>query len=244
MAMITVTVTTITTAIRHIVMTDGALYRLMTWLSPSYPVGAFSYSHGLEWIVEAGDVKNRLNLVAWISDLLAFGGGRNDAIFFAHSHRAAKAGDHDALQTINALAMAMAASRERRLETVAQGTAFSTITRTAWKSLALERLAADSEEIAYPVAVGVTAADHGVALEMALSAYVHAFVANLISAGVRLIPLGHTDGQICTKEMEAAVAATVSMGLSAALDDLGGAAVLSDIASMKHETQYTRLFRS
>ena len=223
-------------------MTDGALYRLMTWLSPSYPVGAFSYSHGLEWLVEAGEVTNRTALVAWISDVLAFGGGRNDAIFFAHSHRAA--GDHDALCAINELATAMTASRERHLEATAQGTAFSTITCAAWKSAALERLASDVEEIAYPIAVGAAAADHGISLEQALSAYVHAFTANLISAGVRLIPLGHTDGQICLRELEAAVAATVATGLSAALDDLGGAAVLADIASIKHETQYTRLFRS
>lgn len=225
-------------------MTDGALYRLMTWLSPSYPVGAFSYSHGLEWFVEVGRVNNRTALIDWISDILAHGGGRNDAILFSHAYRAAQKKNHTALLDVAFLAAAMAVSRERHLETTAQGAAFSIVTRTTWKSASLEFLAGHVDVIAYPVAVAAAAADHDISLELALDAYIHAFAANLISAGVRLIPLGHTDGQLCMTALEHNVRITAEAALTASLDDLGGAAVFSDIAAMKHETQYTRLFRS
>lgn len=223
-------------------MTDPALYRLMTWLSPAYPVGAFSYSHGLEWLVETGAVRNREDLIAWLEDVLALGAGRNDAIFFAAAYRAA--GAIEKLQEIAELAAAFAPAAERQLETCAQGTAFSATTRKTWRSPTLDALDRDDAPLAYPVAVACAAADHGIALEPALFAYLQAFTANLVSAGVRLIPLGHTDGQIALTRLEAPVACAAQAGLTLGLDDLGGAMVLGDIAAMKHETQYTRLFRS
>jgi urease accessory protein len=223
-------------------MTDSALFRLMTWLSPAYPVGAFSYSHGLEWLVESGAVHDTATLTAWLEDLLAYGAGRNDAIFFAAAYRAA--GNRAQLRDIAELAAAFAPSAERRLETCAQGSAFSTVTRRTWHSPSLEHLGGDDDPLAYPVAVAAAAADHGIDLATALHAYLQAFSANLVSAGVRLIPLGHTDGQIVLTRLEAPVARAAKAGIALTLDDLGGATVLADIASMKHETQYTRLFRS
>lgn len=223
-------------------MTDPALYRLMTWLSPAYPVGAFSYSHGLEWLVETGAVRDAATLVAWLEDVLAFGAGRNDAIFFTAAYRAA--GDLDKLREIAELAAAFAPAAERHLETCAQGSAFSAVTRRAWRSPTLDRIDQDDAPLAYPVAVAVAAADHGIELALALPAYLQAFSANLVSAGVRLVPLGHTDGQIALTRLETPVARAAEAGLSLTLDDLGGATVLADIAAMRHETQYTRLFRS
>ncbi|MBX7197841.1 MAG: urease accessory protein UreF [Rhodospirillaceae bacterium] len=223
-------------------MTDPALYRLMAWLSPAYPVGAFSYSHGLEWLVESGAVRNAATLAAWLEDVLAFGAGRNDAIFFCAAYRAA--GDSTKLRDIAELAAAFAPAAERRLETCAQGSAFSAVTRKTWRSPALEQLDAGDESLPYPVAVATAAADHGIDLTTALHAYLQAFGANLVSAGVRLIPLGHTDGQIVLTRLEGPVARAAEAALPHTLDDLGGAAVLTDIAAMKHETQYTRLFRS
>ena len=228
-------------------MTDPALYRLMAWLSPAYPVGAFSYSHGLEWLVESGAVKNARDLTTWVTDILIHGGGRNDAIFFACAHKAAAAGDMNELREIAALAGAYAASAERHLETTAQGAAFSTTTRKAWKSRTLDILGGvlgDGQPLAYPVAVAAAAADHGIALSPALLAYLQAFAANLVSAGLRLIPLGHTDGQITLTQLEGPVTQAAEIGMTHSLDGLGGAAILADIAAMKHETQYTRLFRS
>jgi len=229
------------------IMTEeaGALYRLMAWLSPSYPVGAFSYSGGIEWAVEAGDITDAETLKRWLLVVLADGGGFCDAVFFVHAHRAVEAGDAAALRAVAELAAAFAPSKERHLETTAQGRAFIEATRAAWPCAALDALAAAWDgPVAYPVAVGVSAAGHGIALDAALAAYLHAVAANFISAGVRLIPLGQTDGQRLLAALEPVVAATATRAAATRLEDVGGAAFRADIASMRHETQYTRLFRS
>jgi urease accessory protein len=224
---------------------QSALYRLMAWLSPAYPVGAFSYSSGIEWAVETGDIKDAETLRRWLAVVIAEGGGFCDAVFFVHAHRAVTAENDGALRGVAELAAAFAPSKERHLETTAQGRAFVEATRAAWPCAALDRLAATWDgAITYPVAVGVAAAGHGVAVEPALNAYLHAVTANLISAGVRLVPLGQTDGQRLLAAFEPIVAATAARALSIPLDQAGGAAFRADIASMRHETQYTRLFRS
>jgi urease accessory protein len=223
----------------------SALYRLMAWLSPAYPVGAFSYSSGIEWAVETGDIKDADTLKRWLTVVIAEGGGFCDAVFFAHAHRAASEDDAAKLRAVAELAAAFAPSRERHLETTAQGRAFIEATRAAWPCAALDRLAAVWDgAVAYPVAVGVTAAGHGIAADAALGAYLHAVTANLISAGVRLIPLGQTDGQRLLAAFESVVEATAGRALTTLLDQVGGAAFRADLASMLHETQYTRLFRS
>ena len=246
--MITVMITVMSmdrTVITGMTMNNRALYRLMAWLSPSYPVGAFSYSHGLEWLVETGDIHDAKTLTQWVSHILLYGSGRNDAIFFAQSYRAVVEKRDQALIDIAELAAASVASSERHLETTAQGRAFGEVTAKAWRSPTLDSLLADIDAgLAYPVAVAVAAADHAIDLQPALAAYLHAFVANLVSAGVRLVPLGHTAGQIAMTQLEAPVAQAVAVGLNSGLDDIGGAAFMMDMAAMKHETQYTRLFRS
>jgi urease accessory protein len=224
---------------------SGALYRLMAWLSPSYPVGAFSYSGGIEWAVEAGDIRDAECLRAWLTVVVGEGGGFCDAVFFVHAYRSMADHDPVALRAVAELAAAFAPSKERHLETTAQGAAFIAATRAAWPCAALDVLAeAWSGPVAYPVAVGVTAAGHGIALEPALHAYLHAVTANLISAGVRLIPLGQNDGQRVLAALEPVVAATARRALAASLDDVGSAAMRADLASLRHEIQYTRLFRS
>jgi len=224
---------------------SSALYRLMAWLSPSYPVGAFSYSSGIEWAVEAGDIKDADTLRDWLAVMIAQGGGFCDAVFFAHAHRAIAGNNDEALRAVAELAAAFAPSKERHLETTAQGRAFIEATRAAWPCATLDKLAAVWDgPIAYPIAVGVTAAGHGIAVEPALSAYLQAVTANLVSAGVRLIPLGQSDGQSVLAALEEVVAATATRALTTKLDEFGGAALRADLASMHHETQYTRLFRS
>ena len=223
----------------------AALYRLMAWLSPAYPVGAFSYSGGIEWAVEAGEIKDAETLRSWIVTTLTEGGGFCDAVFFVHAHAAAGKKDNAALRAIAELAAAFAPSKERHLETTAQGRAFIEATRAAWPCDAIERLAkAWDGPVAYPVAVAVACAGHGIALDQALSAYLHAIAANQISAGVRLIPLGQTDGLRVLAALEPTIAATAERALATPLDDIGSATLRADIASMNHETQYTRLFRS
>jgi urease accessory protein len=224
---------------------EKALYRLMAWLSPAYPIGAFSYSSGIEWAVEAGDIADAESLRAWLEVVLGEGGGFCDAVLFAHAHRAIAAAADTALRAAAELAAALAPSKERHLETTAQGAAFVAATRAAWPTPALDRLAAAWDgPVAYPVAVAVAAAGHGIALAPALAAFLQALAANLVSAGVRLVPLGQSDGQRVLAALEAAVAATAQRALATALDDIGAAAFRADLASARHETQYTRLFRS
>ena len=216
----------------------------MTWLSPAFPVGGFSYSHGLEWVVETGKVKDAATLGNWIEDVLVHGAGRTDAIFLAEAWRATSANNAASLKEVAELAAAFAPSAERRLETLAQGAAFLTATRAVWPHPALDQLDVQHPEVAYPIAVGVCTAAHGLPLMVSAHAVVQAFVANLTSAGVRLIPLGQTDGLRVLARLEPLIAHTAESALAASLDDIGGIAVLADIASMRHETQYTRLFRS
>ena len=219
----------------------AALYRLMAWLSPAYPIGAFSYSSGIEWAVETGDIRDAASLADWIDVVLSGGGGFCDAVFLAHAHRAAAIGDTAAFSEVAELALAFAPSRERYLETTAQGRAFLEVTQAAWPHPALDRL---TGVIALPVAVAAACAAHRVPVAPSLLAYLQAMAANLVSAGVRLVPLGQTDGQRVMARIEPAISGIVARALAASLDDAGGVAFRADIASMRHETQYTRLFRS
>jgi urease accessory protein len=222
---------------------NAALYRLMAWLSPSYPTGAFSYSSGIEWAVEAGDIRDAESLRRWLALTIGEGGGFCDAVLFVHVWRAVAAGDGGMFAAVAELALAFAPSKERFLETTAQGRAFLDTTRAAWPCAALEALPA-AGAIALPVAVAAACAGHGIAAGPALHAYLHGSSANLISAGVRLVPLGQTDGQRVLAALEPVIAAATSRAMSASLDDLGSAAFRADLASMRHEGQYTRLFRS
>ncbi|MGY4476030.1 urease accessory protein [Bradyrhizobium sp. USDA 3364] len=223
----------------------AALYRLMTWLSPSFPVGAFAYSSGIEWAVEAGDITDAATLRGWLAAMLIDGSGFCDAVLLAQSHRAASEPDHAGLKQIAELAAAFVPSRERQLETTTQGRAFIEIARAAWNSPGLDTMVAACDGvIVYPVAVGIVSAAHGVRLAPSLHAFLHAVVSNWISAGSRLIPLGQTDSQRVLAGLEPAVAATAARADAASLDDLGSATFRADLASLRHETQYTRLFRS
>jgi urease accessory protein len=224
---------------------EAALYRLMTWLSPSFPVGAFSYSSGIEWAVEAGDISDAASLQDWLTAMLAEGPGFCDGVFLAQAHRAASSGDHAALRAIAELAAAFVPSRERQLETSAQGRAFIDIARSAWNCDGLEAMISGcGGATVYPVAVGIVCAAHAVPLAPTIHAFYHALVSNWISAGARLIPLGQTDSQRVLAALEPVVAATAARALAASLDDLGSATFRADLAGMRHETQYTRLFRS
>ena len=223
----------------------AALYRLMTWLSPAFPVGAFSYSSGIEWAVEAGDIGDAASLRGWLTSMLADGPGFCDGVFLAQTHRAAVAGDDAGLGEIVELASAFAPSRERHLETSAQGRAFIEIARAAWNCASLDRLIpCCGGAIVYPVAVGLVSAAHAIPLAATIRAFLHALTSNWISAGARLVPLGQTDSQRVLAQLEPVVAATARRALAATLDDLGSATFRADLASMRHETQYTRLFRS
>jgi urease accessory protein len=223
----------------------AAFYRLMTWLSPAFPVGAFSYSSGIEWAVEAGDINDAASLRDWLAAMLADGPGFCDGVFLAQAFRAAAMHDDAALREIAELAAVFVPSRERQLETSSQGRAFIDIARSAWNCDGLDDLiAACGGAIVYPVAVGLVSAAHDIPLVPTMHAFFHAVTSNWISAGARLVPLGQTDSQRVLASLEPVVVATAKRALEATLDDLGSATFRADLASLRHETQYTRLFRS
>jgi urease accessory protein len=223
----------------------AALYRLMTWLSPSFPVGGFSYSSGIEWAVEAGDIVDATSLREWLVAMLSEGSGFCDGVFLAHAHRATEADDQASLRDIAELAAAFVPSRERQLETSAQGRAFIEIARAAWTCDAMEHAIARCDgTVVYPIAVALVSAAHDIPLAPTMHAYLHALVSNWISAGSRLIPLGQTDSQRILAALEPIVAETAARAMTATTDDLGSATFRADLASLRHETQYTRLFRS
>jgi len=226
-------------------ITAAALYRLLAWMSPAYPVGAFSYSGGIEWAVEAGDIKDANTLRQWLSVMIGEGAGFADAVLFRHAHDATAANDAAALRAVAELAAALVSSKERFLETTAQGRAFADTTQAAWPTPALTRLEAVwSGPVALPIAVGVACAGHGISRGPAVRTFLQALTANWISAGIRLIPLGQTDGQHILAALEGIVAESAVRAQTMPLDELGTSALRADIAGMKHETQYTRLFRS
>jgi urease accessory protein len=225
-------------------MSEPALYRLLAWSSPSYPTGAFSYSHGLEWAVETGAVGNVADLLDYVTAVLSRGGGWIDAVLFVHAWRAAF--HPEELDAVAELAAAFRGSAETALESRQQGAAFLDVTRKAWPHPLLEGFAKRQVGIpmAHCVAVAVACAAHEVALAPALHSYLHAVAANLVSAGARLIPLGQTQAQIAIAQLSAHITEVAGLAVQAELTDLGTAAPAVELCSLQHETQYTRLFRS
>ena len=241
---------------------EAALYQLLAWSSPGYPTGAFSYSHGLEWAVETGSVADLRTLLDYITAVLSRGGAWVDTVLFVHAWRlaspdvdadvaatAARAPDRTsaaALDDLSQLASAFRGSAETALESRQQGAAFLDVTCKAWPHPALDAFAQRQKgaPVAHCIAVALACATHNIALTPALHSYLHAVAANLVSAGARLIPLGQTQAQIAIAQLSPTITQIVARAQTTTLDDLGTAAPLVEICSFRHETQYTRLFRS
>lgn len=207
------------------------LLLLLTWMSPAFPTGAFAYSHGLEWAIESGKIKDGEALKAWIEDLLTRGSGWNDAVLFARCWK-------DDSSELNELALALAVSRERHLETTQLGRAF----RIAAGVFAAPPL--DDDEIAYPVAAGAACAGMGISRADALLAFLQGFSAALVSVAVRLVPIGQTAGLETLRDLAPVITAVATRAAIAGLEDLGAITIAADIAAMRHETQHSRVFRS
>ena len=222
----------------------AALYRLLAWLSPGFPIGSFSYSHGLEAAAESGRVHDRASLRRWIGTVVARGSGRVDADILRDAHRAATAGDIEALTAANRRGLAYRATAELALETTAQGMAFLATCRAAWPEPFLDRWAVDLDAVCHPAAVGAAMARAGIPLADALVGYLQAMAANLVSAGLRLGLIGQTSGQRILCALEPTVIQAARAAVTRDPGDFGAATFAVDLASMSHETQYTRLFRT
>jgi urease accessory protein len=221
-----------------------ALLRLQSWLSPTFPNGAYSYSHGLEWAVEAGFVSDRQSLVDWLGADLCHGSGRNEAIFFSEAYRCAIADDTTRLTLVAELAAAYRSTSEFALESSQQASACLSMLSHVWPDRILQTLAECQSQPVLAVILGARFAREEIPACLALPAFLQGYVANLINAGVRLIPLGQTDGQRAVAELEPAVLLASQQGDGAVVDDLGSAGFMVELSSIAHETQYTRLFRS
>jgi len=249
-------------------MSTEGLYRLLAWSSPAFPTGAFSYSHGLEAAAADDAVHDRVTLESWIRTVVVHGSGRIDADILRDAWLAADAGDDTALAEANQRGCAYRATAELALESAQQGTAFFVAYEAAWADphpsplpLAGEGIGKRSNALPPPQAgegrgggrgtetchaaiFGAAAARAGIALDDALTAYLHAFAANLMSAGLRLGIVGQSDGQRILAALEPAVTTAVAACLAREMQDFGAATFAVDLASMAHETQYSRLFRS
>lgn len=235
MSMITGTaipMATITQAGSPMSIEPGAVL-LMQWLSPAYPVGAFAYSHGLEAACTTGQVTDGTGLADWLGDLLLYGSGRSDPIILSAAYRAA---DDVALSEVDMQARAFAPSRERLAESLNQGRAFCQTTSGVWGDTL--------PVLTYPSAIGRAARLHGLSLELTAHMFVHAFVSNLVAAGQRLLPVGQLQGQQILTDLGPLIREAAQNAYETDLAALAGASFASDIASMTHETQYSRIFRS
>ena len=215
-------------------MNEAAEYlTLAQWFSPAFPIGAFSYSHGLEWAVEVADVHDAATLSEWVTGVLAHGSGASDALFLAASYAAE---DMVVVTQIDAQCRAMTASRERLLETVQQGAAFCKTITAIW--------GVSHGDLTYPVAVGYAAKAQGLPPILTAAMYLHTFASNLVCAGMRLIPLGQTDGHRLIRDLAPLCQTLAEQTAHGDLNNLSNTAFLTDIAAMKHETQYSRIFRT
>jgi len=225
-----------------------ALLRQQSWLSPAFPTGSYSYSHGIEWTIEAGHIHDRESLVDWLEADLCYGSGRNEAILFIEAWRSATNDDREKLFKIAELAAAFRSTSEFALETSQQATACLVTLHRVWPDPLLESLSELLSDLriapVLSVVLGVCTARQNIPATLALPAFLQSYLANLVTAGVRLVPLGQTDGQLGIAELEPAVLAVAAQAEQATIHDLGSAAFMVDLASASHETQYTRLFRS
>jgi urease accessory protein len=213
--------------------TERDVLTLAQWLSPSFPVGAFAYSHGLETAIQSGTITSARDLQDWLADVLNHGNGRNDCILLRAAHACTS---EVALDEINQTAVAVSASSERVLETQLQGNAFSQTTAAIWGG--------DATTLCYPVAVGNAAAHMALDADLTAALYLHAFASNLVSAAVRAVPLGQTDGQRVLAALIPMCDQIAKDTQGTTLNDLSSTAFLSDIAAMQHETLQPRIFRS
>lgn len=214
-------------------VTATEILTLAQWFSPAFPVGAFAYSHGLEWSIDSGAVQTASDVEDWIAQALHHGAGWNDCLLLAAAYRAET---DQALDEVDATARALASSRERLQETVQQGASFC----RAVSGITCSGLS----DLTYPVAVGRASRLENLPLEATAQYFLHAFTSNLAAIAMRLVPLGQTEGQALIHTFTPSCIDIARRALAADLDDLSATAFLSDIAALKHETQYSRIFRT
>jgi urease accessory protein len=210
---------------------NSALLLLLNWMSPTFPIGSFAYSHGLEQAIVDGRIKAATDLEVWISDLIQMGSGWNDAVFFALCWSTP-------VGELNEFALALAGSAERLSETTQLGHNFN-VAASVWTDEATP-----VDKMAYPVAAGRACKAMGIAQPQALLAFLQGFCAAQVSVAVRLVPLGQTAGLRILRNLSPLISTTATRAAAATRDDIGSACIAADIAAMQHETLEPRIFRT
>lgn len=204
----------------------AALQRLFAWLSPAWPVGSFAYSHGIEQAIADGWLTGPDAVQDWIADILRHGAGRNDAILLAHAWRG---------EDVAELALALSGCAERRREAAEQGASFAR---------ALSAVEGALQPAPYPVAIGMAAARAGVPLAETLALFLQAFASNLVTACVKSVPIGPTQGQRVLAALMPLIREIAAEAEVATLDELGGCTLRGDLAAIRHETLQPRIYRT
>jgi urease accessory protein len=221
------------------------LLRLQTWMSPAFPTGAYTCSHGMETVISNGQLADADCCLGWISNILANGSGWNDAVLLCQAWKicndpAASTCDVAAqLTELNELALALQPGAERYQETVQLGASFLTAAQ-AWPESGSSPVCTLPGDLALPVVIGALAAVHVLPLDLTLATAVQAGASNLVWVATRLVPLGQSESVKMIAKLESTVSAVTSRAIHSTVDDLGSCALLTDLASLQHETLASR----
>lgn len=230
-----------------------SLLRLLQLASPALPLGAYSYSEGLETLVEGGKIADSIHLAHWLEQELSYGAIRLEAAFMIRSYRCILHRDIQGTNYWNAWSSAAKETEELRNQSWQMGSTLlrllvdlqttqlkdnSTLPEISSLTLALGR------QCNYAIAFGIGAAYWQIEPEIAALGFLHSWAANLISVGVKLIPLGQTTGQILLLQLDRLLLDTAKKILLLKDDELASCSWGLGLASMAHATQYSRLFRS
>lgn len=201
---------------------------LFSWFSPNFPIGSFNFSHGLEAAVEMKLIHDSFTLENWISNLITDGSGKTDVILLSNAYRG---------KNINELALALCPSKERWIESIKLGKSFSKNIRDNW-SYNIE------DDLAFPVALGKAGSFFSIPLDQLLIIFLQSFASNLITFGIKHIPLGQSAGQKILVNLIPVIQAQSMKYKNYDITDIGSSAFISDLASMYHENLKNRIYQT
>ena len=205
-----------------------SLQILQTWFSPLFPVGSFSYSHGLEAMINDNLIKSKEDILEYLKCILKYGSGKNDIILIKYAYQG---------EEINDLALSLCPTKERKIESIEMGNAFRKVLEDSWNYKI-------QENTAYPVSVGKAAKYFKIPLNLTIISYLQSFASNLINVCIKHIPIGQKVGQDCTIQTYDLIREIENESKNLELEDLGGVCFNSDIYSIKHENLRTRIYKT
>ena len=214
------------------------ILKLLTWNNQAFPIGSYSFSSGLEYAVESNLITTGDELQSWLKNLLNFGSIQTDAILLVEAWKLMIKKKYRNLIELNNFAISLNQSYEKYIENYEQGKSFIKITSDAWKHKF------QSKNLIFPLAYASSAYQENIKLEDTLICYLHANLCNLLSAGIKLIPLGQTEGQRIQIKLNLYIEEEYKIILKKDMNDIGNCGWVNDIVSMQHENQFTRIFRT